>query len=773
MKKAFSLFLCISCFSISIHAQWIWDRNKLEEIKKEIHSFTYANAYRQLIDDAEKAMEAPFYSVTFKQKAAPGKDPHDYVSLSRYFWPDPRKENGLPYIYRDGESNPELENYDRIPLGEMAGNVTTLSLAWYYSGEERYARKAVKLLRVWFLDKKTRMNPNLNYAQFVPGTQGDSGRPSGLIDSYSFVTMLNAVKLLEGSRSYTAQDRSGLEKWFSCFAAWWQNSDLGKVERTQGNNHGTTYDMQLTVFLLFCGDTVTARQLINEFPARRLYKQIRPDGSQPRELHRTLAFHYSVYNLQFFVDMCAIARNQGIELYKATSPDGRNVCKAVDFLTPYLGKDVSAWPYKQISGWEDSLQALCKQLYRMADIAPSREDYLKLYKQYSKQGLNDRNRLLYGAPDPIRDAFSYVDKQLKYASLCTDSIISTSPKKGAVIPRCLNKDGSLRLVNPADWCSGFFPGSLWMAYHYTKDDALKELAIRYTEPVKKAKDHVFSHDTGFKVFCSSGNAYKETRSDEYREVVLKAAHSLASRYNPHLKVIRSWDFNRHKWQYPVIIDNMMNLELLFEASLLTGDKTFYDIANAHATTTLENHFRTDYSSWHVVDYDTISGKARLKQTHQGYDDSSAWARGQSWALYGFAMSYRYTKNKKYLRQAQHIAEFIFTHPNLPSDFIPYWDFNDPKIPDSPRDASAACICASALYEMATYDSNRKEQYVTWADRILASLLQNYLVEEGKDKGFLLLHSVGNMPSKDEIDVPISYADYYFLEALLRRSSLSK
>lgn len=397
MKKAISLFLFIFFFTISMHAQWIWDRNKLEEIKKELHTFTYANAYRQLIDDAEKAMKAPTYSVTFKQKTAPSKDPHDYVSLSRYFWPNPTGDNGLPYIYRDGVSNPELENYDRIPLGEMASNVTTLSLAWYYSGGECYARKAVKLLRVWFLDKKTRMNPNLNYAQFIPGTQNNSGRPSGLIDSYSFVDMLNAVKLLEDSKSYTLQDRLGLEEWFSYFATWWQNSDLGKVERAQNNNHGTTYDMQLTVFLLFCGDSITARKIINEFPSRRLYKQIQPDGSQPRELHRTLAFHYSVYNLQFFVDMCAIARNQGIELYKATSPDGRNVCKAVDFLTPYLGKAVSAWPYKQIKGWEESLRFLCKQLYRMADIVPSRQDYMELYKLYNKQGLNERNRLLYGA----------------------------------------------------------------------------------------------------------------------------------------------------------------------------------------------------------------------------------------------------------------------------------------------------------------------------------------------------------------------------------------
>lgn len=215
---------------------------------------------------------------------------------------------------------------------------------------------------------------------------------------------------------------------------------------------------------------------------------------------------------------------------------------------------------------------------------------------------------------------------------------------------------------------------------------------------------------------------------------------------------------------------MMNLELLFWAAETSGNKTYYDIANKHAETTLKNHFRNDYSSYHVVSYDTISGKVEKKQTHQGYSDPSAWARGQAWALYGFTLSYRFTKNPAYLKQAEQVAKFIFSNPNLPADMIPYWDFNDPAIPNSPRDASAACIIASALYELAEYSVN-KDQYITWADTILSNLIDNYMAQEGTAQGFLLLHSTGNYPKSDEIDAPIVYADYYFMEALSRKKNL--
>lgn len=772
MKKNILTLLSVLSLYLPCEAQWLWNRNKLEEIKKNTGSFTYANAYRKLIGEAEEAMEKGPYSVTFKEKMPPGSDKHDYVSLSRYFWPDPEKKDGLPYVYRDGESNPELNKYDRNPLGEMARAVTTLSLAYYYSGNERYSKKAVELLRVWFIDKKTKMNPNLNYAQFIPGAYENKGRPSGLIDTYSFVDMLNAVKLLEESEHYTAQNQSALKKWFSDFSIWWQNSMQGQSEKIQSNNHGTTYDVQLAMFSLFIEDKDTALRIINEFVAKRVHPQIKPDGSQPQELKRTLAFHYSVYNLQFMTDMCLLSKSQGLDLFAAESPDGSSIRKAADFLVPYLGKNVDAWPYEQISGWNNDLQLLCEQLYRLSGTYPPQQNYLKLIETYGNWSLSDRNRLLYGASDPIKETFNFAGRQFGYALACRDSVLSTSVNKERTIPRSLNKDGSLRLVEPGDWCSGFFPGSLWFMYDYTKDDGWKQQAEKYTQAVEGAKNDRFSHDTGFKVFCSFGNAYKETGKQAYAEVIAEAAKSLATRYNPRMKLIRSWDFSRDKWQYPVIIDNMMNLELLFEASGYTGNKTFYDIADTHAMKTLKNHFRPDYSSYHVVDYDTISGNARLKQTHQGYADATAWARGQAWGLYGFTMTYRYTRNRKYLEQAQRIAGFLFSSPTLPEDFIPYWDFNDPAIPDAPRDVSAACVIASALYELAGYSRpDEKMKYTAWADMMLANMITNYRAGEGTHKGFLLLHSVGNKPSRDEIDTPISYADYYFLEALLRRNGI--
>lgn len=770
MKKICIAFFAL-CLSLSINAQWMWNAAKLKEIKNNLNSFTYANAYRALIDDAERAMKRGPYSVTYKERLAPSGDKHDYVSLSRYVWPDPNKPDGLPYIHRDGESNPELEKYDRNPLGNMAGSVITLSLAYYYSGDERYAKKAVDLLRVWFLNKDTKMNPHLMYAQFVPGVNDNKGRPYGLIDTYSFVNMLNGVALLEASKSYTKKDQDGLKKWFADFIEWWQTDEQAIAEKNGRNNHGLAYDIQLVSYALFAGDKQTAHKVIKEFPEVRLYPQIEPDGKQPHELRRTLAFHYSVYNIQFMVDMAAMAKNQGIDIYKASSADGRSLYKAVDFLTPYLGKEQSQWPYQQISGWNGAQQSLCNELYRIVGIDPSKQNYLELYKEYSKQGLSDRNRLLYGATDPIEDVFAFAKDQFNYAFLCMDTVLATTDKKNLVHPRTINKDGSLRMINPRDWCSGFFPGSMWFMYNYTKADEWKENAIKYTMMIEDEKFDRTSHDIGFKMFNSFGNGYKLTGNEAYKDIVVQSAKTLTERFNEKIGSIRSWDFNRKVWQYPVIIDNMMNLELLFEASKYTGDKIFYNIADKHAETTLKNHFRDDFSSYHVVDYDTITGKVRLKQTHQGYSDPSAWARGQAWGLYGYIMTYRYTKKAEYLKQAEGIVNFIFTHPNLPADLIPYWDFNDPAIPDAPRDASAACITASALYELAQYSPSNKDKYMRWADTILGNLIHSYMAKKGTSKGFLLLHSTGHKPGGDEIDVPINYTDYYFLEALLRRNKL--
>jgi len=773
MKKIFVVVIGLLSLSFNINAQWIWDKNKLDEIKKDIHSLTYTGAYQSLVQQAEKLLPSKTYSVVFKEGIAPSGDKHDYVSLSRYVWPDPSKPDGLPYIHRDGESNPELEKYDRNPLGNMAMAVNTLSLAYFYSGDERYASKAVDFLRTWFLDKDTRMNPNLNYAQFIPGVNNSKGRSFGLIDTYSFVDMLNSVKLLEKSKNYTQADREGLQKWFSDFSKWWQTSEQGIAEYNAVNNHGLAYDVQTVMYLLFSGDTEGANKVISEFPGKRLFPHIQPDGSQPEELRRTLAFHYSEYNIRHMIDMFAIAKSLGSDLHKVESADGRTFYKAIDFLTPYLGKDISAWPYQQISGWDNALQNFCEDLYRIVALDPSRQEYLELYKKYSKRGFTDRNRLLYGAENTINEVFSFAKSQFDYAFECTEKTWENSANKERLIPRTIEKDGSLRLIDPRDWCSGFFPGSMWFMYEYTKDKKWKDAANKYCMFIENEKFDTSNHDLGFKMYNSFGNGYKLTGTEAYKEVVIQSAKTLAGRFDEKIGSIRSWDFNHNIWQFPVIIDNMMNLELLFEASKLTGNPTYARIADKHAATTLKNHFRPDYSSYHVVDYDIKTGAARLKQTHQGIADDSAWARGQAWGLYGFVMVYRYTKKAEYLEQAKHIADFIFSNPNMPDDLVPYWDFNDPAIPDAPRDASAACITASALYEIINYDPANKDKYIKWADTMLNNLIGNYRFDIGTGQGFLLNHSTGNYPKNDEIDVPISYADYYFLESLIRRNNVNK
>ena len=322
------------------------------------------------------------------------------------------------------------------------------------------------------------------------------------------------------------------------------------------------------------------------------------------------------------------------------------------------------------------------------------------------------------------------------------------------------------------WCSGFFPGVLWYVYENGRNPRVLEYARMFTARVEREKHTTDNHDVGFMLYCSFGNGLRLTGDKSYEEVLLTGARSLATRFKPDVGLIRSWDHNRDKWQYPVIIDNMMNLELLFEASKLSGDSTFYNIARKHADTTMANHFREDNSCYHVVDYDPETGEVRKRQTAQGYADESAWARGQAWALYGYTMCYRYTHDAKYLEQAEKVYNFIFNNKNLPEDLVPYWDFDAPNIPNEPRDASAAACTASALYELSTYlpDKGYKET----ADRIMESLASpSYRAKVGTNGNFILMHSVGSIPHGAEIDVPLNYADYYFLEGLMRKRDLEK
>lgn len=373
-------------------------------------------------------------------------------------------------------------------------------------------------------------------------------------------------------------------------------------------------------------------------------------------------------------------------------------------------------------------------------------------------------------PD-IKKAFAHAEKQ---STVMLDVINKAQPsgKIGLVAPRSLTPNGALHLVPSKDWTSGFFSGVLWYLYEYSKDGRWLDTAKDFTSKIEKEKTNGRTHDMGFKIYCSFGNGYRLTKDNSYKQVLIEAANTLATRYNPTVGAIRSWDHNADKWDFPVIIDNMMNLELLFSVSRLTQDSSYYKIAVNHANTTLKNHFRDDFSTYHVIDYNPATGAVQNKNTHQGYSDESAWTRGQAWGLYGYTMVYRETKDEKYLELAGKIARYLLNHPKMPDDLVPYWDFNDPEIPNAPRDASAAAVTASALYELSGYSNNGK-QYIEAADKIMESLSEKYISPVGKNQGFILVHSTGHKPHDSEIDVPIIYADYYYLEALLRKKNLVK
>lgn len=340
------------------------------------------------------------------------------------------------------------------------------------------------------------------------------------------------------------------------------------------------------------------------------------------------------------------------------------------------------------------------------------------------------------------------------------------------VPRTF-ENGKVHLVNYKDWTSGFFPGSLWLMYELSSDEKFKTEASFYTALIDSAQYRKNTHDLGFMINCSFGNGFRLTADSAYQKVMLNGAKTLMSRYNPNIGLIRSWDFNQDIWQYPVIIDNMMNLEFLFWASKELGDESIKTACISHADKTMENHYRPDNSCVHVVDYDTTNFQVRLKQTHQGFNDNSSWVRGQAWGLYGYTLMYRETGDKKYLEQAEKIASFILNHKNLPSDKIPYWDFDAPNIPNEPRDASAAAIIASALLELSTYVPENKT-YFTIAETILKNLSSDqYLAAKGENGFFILKHSTGNWPKNSEIDTPLNYADYYFLEGIIRYKKLKK
>lgn len=371
------------------------------------------------------------------------------------------------------------------------------------------------------------------------------------------------------------------------------------------------------------------------------------------------------------------------------------------------------------------------------------------------------------------DISNVINNDINFSTRQYSLMLQQIGREGKVrIPKTIDKLGRMVYIPIDDWCSGFFPGSLCYLYQLTNDKSWLLQSRRFTEALDSIQYLTWHHDVGFMIGSSYLNIYRLSPNKAYKKAIIQTAKSLCTRFRKKAGVIQSWNVDRgwqskRGWTCPVIIDNMMNLELLFEATRLSGDSTYWKVAVSHANKTLENQFRKDGSCYHVVDYDPNNGAVLHRQTAQGYADNSAWARGQAWAVYGYTVCYRYTHDRKYLDQAVKTLNFVMQNPNLPDDLIPYWDFDAPNIPNEPRDVSSAACIASALYEMNNYLPDNG--YTSLADRIIRSLSSpEYRAPLGKNGCFLLMHSVGSIPHNNEIDVPLNYADYYFLEALTRR-----
>lgn len=373
-------------------------------------------------------------------------------------------------------------------------------------------------------------------------------------------------------------------------------------------------------------------------------------------------------------------------------------------------------------------------------------------------------------PQPQKPIREIINKALDFSVNQSLRMAKSLENKNELLPKTVDRFGNLQTCKSDWWVSGFFPGQLWYLYEYSKNEEVKNYAVEFSKRVEKEKFTTDNHDVGFIIHCSFGNGFRITKDSTYLEIIKTASNSLITRFNKKIGAIRSWDTGQwnKQWQYAVIIDNMMNLEMLLWAAKEFNEPKFYDVAVSHANTSMRDHYRPDFSSFHVVSYDTITGLLELKHTAQGYKHESAWARGQSWGLYGFVMMYRFTKDEKYLNHAKSVAEFLINHPRMPEDKIPYWDYDAPNIPDTYRDASAASIMCSALIELSGYvDKELSKKYLETAETQIRALYSNYRNAPGNNGNFILKHSVGHMPNNTEVDAPLTYADYYFVEALMR------
>ena len=375
---------------------------------------------------------------------------------------------------------------------------------------------------------------------------------------------------------------------------------------------------------------------------------------------------------------------------------------------------------------------------------------------------------------PDKKMTKLIDKQLEFCkeqSMRMYDVMKGLPKEE--MPNT-TKDGALQTCKTHNWVAGFFPGTLWYLFENSNDPAVKAAAEEMTQRMACEQNNRNTHDIGFMINCSFGNGFRLTGKEEYRTALVNAGNALATRFNPTVGCTRSWRPNKSRgWDFTVIIDNMMNLELLCVSSALTGELDNYNIAKTHANTTIRNHFRPDFSTFHVVSYDEATGKVLTRQTAQGLSDDSSWSRGQGWGLYGFTMMYRQTGDSKYLKQAIEIGKYIMNHPNMPKDKVPYWDYNAPASKTTPRDASAAALCASAYIELSQYveDEALATSFLRLAEQMIKSLSsKNYLAKAGDNANFILKHCTAHHP-KNLFDTPLVYADYYYVEAMMRYKRL--
>lgn len=398
MKKNKFLFILLSViFILPVSAQQIppvkaWNPEKMANVKNNIRRSEFRSAYDALLEEADKELrKKDTYTVMNKKMMPPSGDKHDYLSLGPYWWPNPDTPDGLPYIRKDGERNPETNDLDARVKSRMINSVVTLALGWYFSNNYDYADKAVEVLDTWFLDPKTKMNPNLNFAQFIPGRK--DGRGAGIIDTYGFVNLVDAIELLYSSKSLSNKQYNGLKEWFGEFVIWLQESDNGKDENRAKNNHGLAYDVQLTALAIFADKKDVYEKVLKEFPEKRLFAQIEPDGRQPEELTRTLSYSYTRFNLIHMMDMAELGQRVGIDIINAKSPDGRSIGKALEYASSYIGKQ-NEWQYEQLKDW-DKMEAEVAWLLRRMSVLTNDKSYEEQRLKDNVNSNTDREVLLY------------------------------------------------------------------------------------------------------------------------------------------------------------------------------------------------------------------------------------------------------------------------------------------------------------------------------------------------------------------------------------------